>query len=210
MKQNIDKIMADVNAQSVENLKYAANVYANAAAKNTYPAPLDKETIEKRFYERPWYFLPKLMKGEYGVNPTEIDKAQYKRGMLYKILNTKGRSKKSNVAYAYCKTAGDLKRLIKIDTRGLARVMWGKNLAQIGANVPYTITRLLNKAKKLPTLPYNTNTLVSENDIHTATITNNASNIDSAGKEAEKRADYRTSKALNTKMAKEAEKERQI
>ena len=210
MKQNIEAIMDDLNAKSIENLKYAAKVYANAAAKNTYPAPLGKPTIEKKFYERPWYFLPKLIKGEYGVQPSQIDLAQYKKGMLYKILNTKGRSRKSNIAYAYCKTPADLKRLIHIDTRGLARVMWGKNLEQIGVDVPVEITRLMNKAKKLQALPYNTNTLVSENDVHTASLTNNASNIDSAGKEAEKRADYVTSKALNTKMAKEAEKERQI
>lgn len=104
--------------------------------------------------------------------------------MIYKVLNTRSGAKKDD-AYAYCKRKGELKKLIKISTRGLARVMWGKDLPRIGVSVPSSLLNLMKKSNKLNTLNFNEINLDKSNDETALNITNRAKNIENYGKMAE-------------------------
>ncbi len=133
-----------------------------------------------KYYRRPIISLPAMMKGKekHGLLPTEIDKAQYKNGMRFKVLNTKGKSIKSNVAYAYCKTAEQAKALSFISTRGLARVSWGTDLPSIEVRIPNAIQRLLDKAEKLQRMNYNEVIMKNQNDICFVEVSNKSEGIE--------------------------------
>lgn len=171
MSNDLTKMMPDI-------VKAATSSFASAAAINTGPDP-GSRTIPARLYRRPVISLKALMKGKekHGLTPTEIDIVQFKNGMRYKVLNTKGKSIKSNVAYAYCKTAEQAKALSFISTRGLARVSWGTDLPSIGVRIPNAIQRLMSKAEKLNSLNFNEVILKNQDDICFTEVANKSEGI---------------------------------
>ena len=97
--------------------------------------------------------------------------------MVYKVLNTKSGVKKGE-PYAYCKTKGQAKKLAKIRTRGLARIMWGKNLEQIGAKTPNSILRLIRKSPDVNSLNYSRQYIINSNQETSLIFENSAKFID--------------------------------
>ena len=65
------------------------------------------------------------MAGYAKFKATDDDKAAFKQGKVYKVVNTKAGAKPGQT-FAYCKTKQEVKRAKKIETRGLSRVMWRK------------------------------------------------------------------------------------
>ena len=212
-EENVKKLIDDIQSETVELIKNAAVVFANAAAKWTPPRKNGSPsmTIEKEKYLRPYYVLSVLIQGGYeGVGASEIDKAQFKNGMKFKILNTKHNRQKNAPAYAYCKTKGELNRLRKIKNRGLAKAMWGKSLDSIGMNVPIGIQRLLNKSPNLESLPYSHTELEKEEDSVAVTIENRAENIEKYAKPAEAYGYKKVQQELRHRLAALARKERKL
>lgn len=204
-------LIDEINVESVDIMKNSAKVFANAAARYTPPKKGESSmTIPKEKYLRPFVDLRVLVAGGCeGLTATEIDRAQLKRGMRYKIYNTKNRSMRKAPAYAYCKTKGDLKKLRQIKTRGLAKVMWGKSLDDIGIAVPPGIQRLISKSPDLGGLPYSETKLEQNGDTTTATIENKATNIERFAKRAEEYG-YRIAMAeLRHRLAALAAKQRE-
>lgn len=180
--------------EAPDDVKYAAQVFANIAQKNTPPS-IGKSTIEKKYYERPYVILLRLIRGGYrGMTATQQDMDEFAHGMIYKVINTNGHKFKDGVPFGYCKSKGQLKAMCRIATRGLMRVMWGKGLDEIGANVPLSIQRLLNKSPLLKQLQYSNVTLTANDDEVTLEIDNRAKNI-------EKIAGYAKAKALKSTAA---------
>ena len=183
------KLMDDINLEAQDIVKKSAVVFANAAAKWTPPRSGNSPslTIPKEKYERPFVVLSALIAGQYqGLTATDIDKAQYRNGMKFKIYNTRKNKQERAPAYAYCRTKGELKKLRRIAHRGLAKVMWGKSLDTIGINVPIGIQRLINKSPALEGLSYSDTTFEAEGDKTSVTIKNSASDIEKYAKSAEK------------------------
>ena len=212
-EQKANKLVQDVMSESEEIVKHSAVVFANAAAKWTPPRKDGSMSlnIPKEKYERPFVVLSKLIAGEYdGLYATEIDRAQYQRGMKFKIYNTKKNKPERAPAFAYCKTKGELKRLRRIAHRGLAKVMWGKSLDQIGVNVPIGIQRLINKSPALETLDYSDTELTNEADKVSVTIKNSASDIEKYASAAERYGYDKAMSELQHRLAAIAKREQNI
>ena len=103
--------------------------FAEVAAKFS-PPNIGKATIDAKYYMRPIIKLDDLAKGlvrtERGrrLYATKEDFAALRRGMKFKIMNTKYRVKKGTV-YAYAKGINEAKRLARIQNRGLTKYSWG-------------------------------------------------------------------------------------
>ena len=127
------------------------------------------------------------------MTATQIDLGQLKRGMVYKVFNTKRQSKMERApAFGYCKTKYDLERMRRIKHRGLAKAMWGKSLNQIGLQIPLHIQRLMSHANSpaLEELNYSSTKLTEDPAADTVTVEveNKAENIERYAEVARNRA----------------------
>jgi hypothetical protein len=206
-----NEVIKEAKAESVKIIQACAAAFANGAAKFTPPS-IGKNSIEKKYYERPFVVLLRLIRGGYaGMAATEEDKQQFRNGMIYKVLDTRYPNKfRSNVAFGYCKTKGQLKKLCKIETRGLSRVMWGKDLEEIGVKVPVAIQRLLRKSPKLQSLDFNKNKIIENGDTVAVEIENDVARIERYGKMAEKAGYTNAEKALRVQLRLLAEKQKEL
>jgi hypothetical protein len=209
--EKANKVISDTQKESVNIIKQCASAFANGAQKFSPPC-IGKNSIEKKFYERPFLVLLRLIRGGYaGMSASQDDIQQFRNGMIYKVLNTKSPlTYRSNVAFGYCKTKGQLKKMCRIENRGLGRVMWGKNLDEIGVNVPSTIQRLLNKSRNLNSLDFNKNTLIENNDSVSVEIENKASYFERWGRFAEKKGYENANKTLKIRLRLIAERHKEL
>lgn len=206
-EQKAKKAAEEIREDTLETVKYCANVFSNAAAKYTPPC-IGKSSIEKKYYERPYLVLIRLIRGGYaGKTATEEDREQFRNGMVYKVLDTRGRKP---TTYAYCKTKGQLKQLRRIANRGLSRVMWGKNLEEIDVKVPAAITKLIGKSPNLNKLNFNENTLTDDGDVVEVEIENDVANVERYAKFAEKKGYKAVEGALRHRLKAIAEKQRKL
>lgn len=81
---------------------------------------------------------------------------------------------------------GEIKRLKRISTRGLSRVMWGKNLPAIGAKIPTSIQRLIRKSPALERINLNKVSITKNNDETILSVTNDVAQVERYAKIAEK------------------------
>ena len=88
--------------------------------------------------------------------------------------------------------------------------MWGKNLDEIGVNVPSTIQRLLNKSRNLNSLDFNKNTLIENNDSVSVEIENKASYSERWGRFAEKKGYENANKTLKIRLRLIAERHKEL
>jgi hypothetical protein len=184
-EKNVEELIKEIPEEITDILTEAAPEFSKAAAKYTPPC-IGKGTIEKKYYTRPILVLVRLIRGGYQeFKATDEDRKQFKAGMVFKVLDTRS-GKPKGTAYGYAKTKGAAKKLSVIHTRGLARVMWGKDLPSIKAAIPSTILRLMRKAKDLDRLNYSDASLYSEEDETVLTIENKAKRVESFGRLAEK------------------------
>lgn len=206
-----NEFIKDAQNESVKIVQACASAFANGAQKFTPPS-IGKNSIEKKYYQRPFLVLIRLIRGGYaGMAASQEDIQQFRNGMIYKVLDTRYPNKKrSNVAFGYCKTKGQLKKLCKIETRGLSRVMWGKSLEDIGVKVPTTIQRLLRKSPKLAGLNFNKNKIIEQNDTVTAEIENDVARIERYGKMAEQAGYVNAQKALRVQLRLLAERNKNL
>ena len=137
------------------------------------------------------------------------DYDQYRKKMKYKVLYTKSGIKKGT-AFAYTKTKAQAKKAAKIETRGLSRVMWGKNLTSIGATVPNSILKILSKSTRLNSLNFNTVKLASANDEQSVEVTNSVTAIERYAKKAELAGYRKVSNSLMREMKQIANREREL
>ena len=132
-----------------------------------------------------------------------------RKGFLYKVVNTKAGVKKGT-AFAYCKKLSQTKKFAKITTRGLSRVMWGKDLNQIGAKVPTVISSIIKRSKDVTRVDLNDVKLKSNNDVYEIQIINNVANIERYAKIALNQGYLRAQKAINKELKKIAEKDKNL
>lgn len=103
--------------------------FAEVAARFS-PPNIGKANIDAKYYMRPIYKLEDLAKGlvrtERGkrLYATKEDFAALRRGMKFKVMNTKHGVKRGTV-YAYAKGINEAKRLARIQNRGLTKYSWG-------------------------------------------------------------------------------------
>lgn len=206
---NTKKVIEDIQNETKNMLIKASTDFADGAAKATLPS-IGKASIEKKYWSRPILVLGLLIRNKYSTyKPTKEDYIQYHKKMKYKVLYTKTGIRKGT-AFAYTKTKAQAKRAAKIETRGLSRVMWGKNLTSIGATIPNSILRILSKSTKLNNLNFNTVKIVSSNDEQGIEITNSATAIERHAKKAELAGYRKVSNALMKEMKKIAEKPHEL
>lgn len=173
-QKNIKQLEKELPEQFKKILVDASPQFVKAAQKYT-PPNLGKSSIEKRFYSRPILFLLNLVRyGSIGkFKCTDEDIQMFRKGFKYKVVNTRGGSKFGH-SIGFTKTQAQAKKLAKIQTRGLTRAMWGKQLTKIGAKIPNSILSLMRKAKKISTLNLN-EVKISSNEKQTEVqITNKA------------------------------------
>lgn len=124
-EKKAEKYIKEIPDELKNILVQTAPEFSKAASKYT-PPNIGRQSIQKKYFERPVLVLARLINGGYAKQKaTEQDKAALKAGKLYKVLYTKAGAKKGQ-AFAYCKTKAEIKRARKIETRGLSRVMWRK------------------------------------------------------------------------------------
>ena len=210
LDKKIEQVVERTREHAIETLRHSAKVFANAAAKHTMPNK-GYLTIPKAKYNRPYVNLRALVAGKIqGLRATEIDLGQLKNGMMFKIFNTR---KTSNLrrapVYKYCRSKEELVTLRRIENRGLAKVMWGKSLEQIGSNVPVAIQRLISKSPHLGSLDLSRTSFEEKDNEISVVIENKAYDI-------ERYADYARNEgykaALNEmkhRLAAEMRKEQQ-
>lgn len=156
-QRNANKFIAKLLDSSDQLVVKMATDFVGSAVTHTPPS-LGKRNIQKKYWSRPILVLSKLINNEYDkFRPIAIDFHQFKAGMKYKVVNTqkKFRNARNSTPYAYTKSLAQAKKAAFIETRGLARVMWGKNLPNIHSKVPTSIQNIFNKAPKLMGLDYN-------------------------------------------------------
>lgn len=174
-QKNVKRLEEELPVQFRRIMIDAAPEFSKAAQKYT-PPNLGKTSIQKRLYQRPIVFLLNLVRfgavGKYKC--TDIDIQMFRKGYKFKVVNSRNGGKTQAVGYA--KTHAQARKLAKIQTRGLLRAMWGKNLADIGAKVPNAILSLMRKGKKISQLNLNTVKLKTEENNHQVQITNKAAN----------------------------------
>jgi hypothetical protein len=183
--------------------------FSKAAAKYTPPS-MGKNSIEKKYYSRPYIVLIRLIRGGYkGMKATDEDVRQFKAGMIYKVLNTKSGVPKGT-ALAYCKRKSDLRRLTKIETRGLSRVMWGTDLPVIGEQIPPSISRLLRKSPQLNRVDLNKIDFDEKSTEVTLNIENKVAKIESYAKIAENQGYKKIMSAIMRELKKLVDKKEEL
>ena len=208
-EKNATKVISDIQTETKDILIRVSTDFADGAAKSTPPS-IGKATIEKKFWTRPILSLGLLIRNKYqNYKPTKEDYVQYRLKMKYKVLNTK-RGVKKGTAFAYTKTKAQAKKAAKIETRGLSRVMWGKNLSTIGGKVPNSILKILAKSTKLSSLNLNEVKLVSDNDGQGVEVTNSVKAIETYAKKAELAGYRKVTNSLMREMKTIANKDREL
>jgi len=208
-ESNAKKTIAEIQDSTKPVLVKMASDFADGAAKATPPS-IGKSSIEKRFWTRPIFALGKLVRNQYpNHKATKEDYEAYRKGLKYKVLYTKSGIKKGT-AFAYVKTKAQAKKAAKIETRGLSRVMWGKDLSSIGAAIPNTLLKILSKSTRLNSLNLNQVRMTAENDEQGVEITNNVSAIERYARKAEMAGYRKVSNSLMREMKKIAEKNREL
>lgn len=206
---NAKKVIADIQSETKDILIRVSTDFADGAAKATPPS-IGKASIEKKYWTRPILVLGLLIRNKYpNYKPVKEDYDQYRKKMKYKVLYTKSGIKKGT-AFAYTKTKAQAKKAAKIETRGLSRVMWGKNLTSIGATVPNSILKILSKSTRLNSLNFNTVKLASANDEQSVEVTNSVTAIERYAKKAELAGYRKVSNSLMREMKQIANREREL
>lgn len=180
-------------------LRRAASAFAHFAARFT-PPDVREDKIKKERYFRPIYNLKELIDSGKAIT---LDKYQYKKGKRWKVFDDK-----HNKILAYTTSQSEAKKLAKIETRGLMKVMWGKSLPDIGGNVPAAIQRLLSKSPALRQLPYSESALEEKDGEVSVEIENKATGIERVSAMAEAngyRAAEKTLKVMQQFMDRERE-----
>ncbi len=208
-EENLEELKKNFYKNFDSLLVELAQYFVAGAVKATPPS-IGKTTIEKRFWTRPILSLALLVRNRYPkYKATKEDYRQYHKKYKYKVLYTR-RDLPKNVAYAYTKTKGDARKAAKIETRGLSRVMWGKNLGDIGAKVPNSILKILAKSPKLNSLNFNTVKMIKKDTSRAVEITNSVKDIEDYAKKAEF-AGYRVvSRTLQRKLKELSEKKQEV
>lgn len=201
----VDHNIALVKAQT-KNILIASSTQFAAGAATYTPPSMKKAVIEKKYWTRPVQYIPSLAKNN---RATQEDIQMLRKGFLFKVVYNKAGVKKGT-AFAYCKKLSQTKKFAKITTRGLSRVMWGKNLNSIGAKVPTVITSILKRSKDVAKVNLNTVNLKSNKDQHIVQIENAVASIERYAKIALNQGYLRAEKAINKQLKKVAEKDKQL
>lgn len=208
-EKNLKEYIEEVKANTKNILIRNAHKFAEAAAKYTPPS-LGRNSIDKTKYFRPILVLARLINGGYrDYKPTVEDKAQFRKKMVYKVLNTKKGVKKGE-AYAYCKTIGQAKKLSKIKTRGLARIMWGKGLDKIGATVPSSILRLIKKSPVTSSMDYSSQGIEINNGETSLIFENNAKFVEKFATSAKAAGFRKIMNSIMRELKTMADKEKEV
>ena len=208
-EKNLEELQKEIKADTKNILIRNAPKFAEAAAKYTPPS-LGKNSIDKAKYFRPILVLSRLVNGGYSqYKPTQEDINQLRKKMVYKVLNTKTGVKKGE-AYAYCKTKGQAKKLSKIKTRGLARIMWGKNLEKIGAKTPNSILRLIRKSPDVNTMNYSKQSIINSSDETSLTFENSAKFIERIADLGKRQGERKIMNAILRDLKKMADKKTEV
>lgn len=183
-EKKLKEVGEKIQEETDDMLVRLSTSFVGGAAKATPPS-IGKASIEKKYWTRPILSLALLVRNRYqNFKATKEDYEQYRKKMKYKVLYTKSGVKKGT-AWAYTKTKAAAKKAAKIETRGLSRVMWGKNLGDIGAKVPNSLLRILAKSTKLSTLNFNTVKQIKTDEERSVEITNSVKAIERYAKKAE-------------------------
>lgn len=201
----VDHNIALVKAQT-KNILIASSTQFAAGAATYTPPSMKKAVIEKKYWSRPVQYIPTLANNN---RATQEDIQMLRKGFLFKVVYNKAGVKKGT-AFAYCKKLSQTKKFAKITTRGLSRVMWGKNLTSIGAKVPTVITSILKRSKDLAKVNLNKVELKSNKDQHIVQIENAVASIERYAKIALNQGYLRAEKAINKQLKKVAEKDNQL
>ena len=208
-EKNAKGVLKDIKIESKDILIRVATDFADGAAKATPPS-IGKASIEKKYWTRPILSLALLVRNKYPKHKaTPEDYVQFRKKMKYKVLYTKSGVKKGT-AFAYTKTKAQARKAAKIETRGLSRVMWGKNLPSIGAKVPNSILKILAKSTKLNSLDFNTVKMSSSSDEQSVEITNKVTAIERYAKKAELAGYRKVSNSLMREMKNIAKRDREV
>lgn len=208
-EKNVKMVQNDIKVESKDILIRVSTDFADGAAKATPPS-IGKASIEKKYWTRPILSLALLVRNKYPKHKAvPEDYVQFRKKMKYKVLYTKSGVKKGT-AFAYTKTKAQARKAAKIETRGLSRVMWGKNLPSIGAKVPNSILKILAKSTKLNSLDFNTVKLSSSSDEQSVEITNKVTAIERYAKKAELAGYRKVSNSLMREMKQIAKRDREV
>jgi hypothetical protein len=208
-EKNLEELRKEIQFDTKDILIRNAPKFTEAAAKYT-PPTLGKNTIEKTRYERPVLVLSRLVNGGYSdFKPTQEDINQLRKKMVYKVLYTKAGVPKGT-AYAYCKTKGQAKKLSKIKTRGLARVMWGKGMEQIGAKTPNSVLRLMKKSPDIASMNYSKQSIINSNDETALIFENSAKFIERIADLAKRQGFKKIMNAILKDLKQMANKDREV
>lgn len=208
-EKNLEELRKEIQVDTKDILIRNAPKFTEAAAKYT-PPTLGKNTIEKTRYERPVLVLSRLVNGGYSdFKPTQEDINQLRKKMVYKVLYTKAGVPKGT-AYAYCKTKGQAKKLSKIKTRGLARVMWGKGMEQIGAKTPNSVLRLMKKSPDIASMNYSKQSIINSNDETALIFENSAKFIERIADLAKRQGFKKIMNAILKDLKQMANKDREV
>ena len=202
----VDENVALIKSETRNILINASTQFAAGAATATPPSR-NKAVIEKKYWTRPVVYIPSLAKNK---TATQTDLEMLKQGYFFKVLNTKREGNRKRLAFAYCKKLSQTKKFAKITTRGLSRVMWGKDLEEIGAKVPTVITSILKRSKDVTKYDLNDVKIMSDNDIHVVQITNNVKEIERYATVAKAKGLTRAQKAIYKEVKKIAEKDKKL
>lgn len=203
--KDVEKNVALVKAES-KNILIASTTQFAAGAATYTPPSMKKAVIEKKYWTRPVKYIPTLIKNN---RATQEDIEMLRQGYFFKVVYNKAGVKKGT-AFAYCKKLSQTKKFAKITTRGLSRVMWGKNLSSIGAKVPTVITSILKRSKDLADVNLNIVRVTSKKDQHIVEIQNAVASIERYAKIALNQGYYRAQKAINKELKKIAEKDKNL
>lgn len=193
--------------KQTKSILISASTQFSAGAATYTPPSMKKAVIEKKYWKRPVAFIPLLIKDG---KATAKDIEMLRQGYLYKVVYTKAGTKKGT-AFAYCKKLSQTKKFAKITTRGLSRVMWGKDLHRIGAKVPTVITSIMKRSKDVAKVNLNKVTLKTDKeDIYVVDIENNVKNIQRYAKISLNEGYRRAQKAINKELKKIAQKDKNL
>lgn len=208
--KNFDKAVEEnvalVKASTKQILINSSTQFSAGAATYTPPS-MKKAVIEKKHWTRPVAYIPALIKEN---KATQQDIEMLRKGFPFKVVYTKAGVKKGT-AFAYCKKLSQTKKFAKITTRGLSRVMWGKDLNQIGSKVPTVISSIIKKSKDVTRVDLNDVNLKATNeDVYEVEIINNVAKIERYATIALNKGYERAQRAINKELKKIAEKDKSL
>lgn len=207
-EQKLKDVGEQIYKETDDILVKLSTSFAGGAAKATPPS-IGKASIEKKYWSRPILSLALLVRNRYpNYKATKEDYIQYRKKMKYKVLYTKSGIKKGT-PFAYTRSKAAARKAAKIETRGLSRVMWGKNLDSIGAKLPNSLLRILSKSPKLSTLNLNTVKQIKTDQERSVEITNSVKAIERYARKAELVGYKAVSNSLMRELKGIAEKKRE-